>query len=214
MRREWRSSVFIIVGMFLVLSCVQPKVDVTREIRSFRPDQYQEVFDKWTREFQILPVDGIENVLTARATYLSHEFRWAYVVRVAYDLQLSPDERQELNGREFRALDQYNEFFVTVMSGISGSDDLDPQKNIWHIRLSDDRGQSLAPSAIEKIRKPTINEMKYFVFDKGQRTAYRIRFPAAAPGGRRIIAKSTRFFTLSFSSALGQSVLRWETTKN
>ena len=102
-------------GLLLVFACAAPKVDLGRETHAFQPHEYQDVLARWTREFQILPLDGIENVLSARATYLSHEFRWAYVVRVADDLRLSPLERQDLHEQEFRALDKYHEFFVTVM---------------------------------------------------------------------------------------------------
>ncbi|MCP4603999.1 MAG: hypothetical protein GY847_26340 [Proteobacteria bacterium] len=196
----------------LWVCCSSPRVNMTRGPRSFQPYDYQNVFALWSRDFQVLPVDGIENVLTARATYLSHEFRWAYVVRVAHDLRLSPVERQELHDREFNALGKSHEFFVTVMSGVTGSDDLDPEKGTWLIRLEDDKGRKIAPTEILKVRKPSVSETKYFDYDKIQRTGYRITFPLIADDGRSILSESTQSFSLTFSSPLGQGNMRWEAT--
>jgi len=95
---------FLALALALVASCGAPLVDLSEAERSFKPADYQTVFERWSRELQILPVDGIENVLTARATHLSWEFRWAYVVKEAHDLRLSPAEREAHNQRELARL--------------------------------------------------------------------------------------------------------------
>ncbi len=205
-------SVALIAGSILWLGCSSPQVNMDRGTRSFQPYDYQEVFNTWSREFQILPVDGIENVLTARGTYLSREFRAAYVARVAHDLRLSSTERQELDDQQLRAGSESHEFFVTLMSGVSKTDDLDPEKGTWHIYLEDDSGRRVAPTSIEEIRKPSISETKYFGFDKAHRKAYRILFPLMTDDGSPLLTESTRFFSLAFSSALGQGTMQWETT--
>ncbi|MCP4678270.1 MAG: hypothetical protein GY854_22700 [Deltaproteobacteria bacterium] len=202
----------LITGAIMWLGCSSPQVNMGRGTRSFQPYDYQEVFNTWSREFQILPVDGIENILTARGTYLSREFRAAYVARVAYDLRLSPAERQDLHDQQHSAGNESHEFFITLMSGVSKIDDLDPEKGTWHIRLEDDSGRQVAPTSIQEIKKPSVSETKYFGFDKAHRKAYRIFFPLAADDGSPLFTESTRFFSLAFSSALGQGTMQWETT--
>ncbi len=192
------------------VACSAPRVNLGTEPHSFHPADYQRVFETWSRELRILPVDGIENVLTARATYLSHEFRWAYVVRVAHDLSMSPVERQTLQDREFLALQETHEFFITAMSGVKDSDDLSTEEGPWRIRLEDDRGRRISPLEIEEVEKPSAADVKYFAYDEVQRTAYRVRFPILANDGMPLLSEQTRFFTLLFFSPYGQGSLRWE----
>ncbi len=207
----------LVVAFFSLLfigmaGCARPLVGMAMEPRSFEPSDYQEVFTTWSRDLYLYPVNGLHNVITARATYLSHEFRSAYVVRVAHDFRLSSAEHQDLLRSELQAQEENHEFFVTVMSGIKGSDELDPKEGPWHIHLEDDKGQKIAPIEVLEIKKPSANETKYFDFDVQQRKAYRIIFPVIAQDGQPILTKSTRFFSLMFSSALGQGDLRWKTT--
>ncbi|MDJ0762223.1 MAG: hypothetical protein QNJ97_04465 [Myxococcota bacterium] len=207
-----RQHIFICGFLICSAACAPPKVNMARGTRAFEPEDYRAVFTNWSREFHIIPVDGIENVLTARATYLGYEFRWAYVVRTAHDFRLSPAERYQLHEKEFGVLDKQHTFFITVMSGIKKSDDLSSETDQWQIRLEDDRGRQVAPTEIEEIRKPSITETTYFDFDPVHRTAYRITFPLLASDGAPILTPSATFFSLIFSSALGQGTMRWETT--
>lgn len=210
-----RSTVIPLCAMLLAsllgLACKPPRVDLASSRASFEPHDYKDVFSMWSREFQILPVDGVENVLTARATYLSFEFRMGYVARVSYDLRLSEEETAALKERELKALNERHEFFVTVMSGVSKSADLDAEKSNWEIRLKDENGRQVAPVEVTKVKKPTLAEARYFDFENVQRSAYRIYFPLTADDGRPILSDSTGAFTLAFSSALGQGDMLWET---
>jgi hypothetical protein len=129
---------------------------------------------------------------------------------VAYYFRFTPNEVLNLRNSELKALDERHEFFVTVMSGVSKSDDLDLEKGNWQIRLKDENGRQVAPVEVRKIKKPTLAEARYFDFENVQRTAYRIFFPLIAEDGRPILSGSTKAFALAFSSALGQGDMRWE----
>ena len=190
--------------------CGSPPVSLASGPHSLQPSDYPEVLDRWSRDLSILPVDGIENVLTVRATYLSHEFRWAYVVRAAHDLKLSPTERQELHDREFSVLSKEHEFFVSVMSGVDGSDDLTPEEGPWRIYIEDDKGRRVAPVRVEEVKRPGAEDVKYFAVDSVHRKAYRLHFPPLTEDGHPILQSSTRYFSLAFASPLGQGTLRWD----
>jgi len=194
--------------------CGSPVVNIDEGQRDIEPVDYPEIFERWSRDILIIPADGVENVLTATVTHLSYEFRWAYVVRRAHDLRLSPGERQALHEQEFSKLDQGHEFFITATSGVRGADRLEPDEGPWEIRLVDDKGRQAAPISIEEIRKPTVAEAKYFDFDRVHRRACRVLFPLEADDGKPILSSSTRFYSLRFSSPLGQSEATWNTASN
>jgi hypothetical protein len=192
-------------------ACGTVVVDLSERERDFQPRDYNEVYERWTREFQIMPVDGIENVLTATVTHLSFEFRWAYVVKSAQDLRLSPAERQQLNDEQFSRLAQGHEFFVSCMSGVDKSEDLDPEKGPWKIRLVDDRGRQVAPLEVKRVKRPSAAEVKYFSFDPVHRHAWRILFPLRAEDGRPILHPEVLSYALRFSSPYGQGEAPYST---
>lgn len=198
----------------LVSGCGSPVVSIDEGQRNYEPADYPEVFERWSRDIHIIPVDGVENVLSATATHLSFEFRWAYVVREAHDLRLSPGERQALHEQEFSRLGDGHEFFVTAMSGVDGADRLESEEGPWQIRLVDDQGRQAAPISVEELRKPTAAEIQYFDFDPVHRRACRVMFPLDADDGKPILSSSTRFYSLRFSSPLGQSEATWKTASN
>jgi hypothetical protein len=213
----WRhpaARALLAIGLALLCACGSTIVSIDRGERTFEPDDYPAIFERWSRQVYIIPVDGVENVLTATVTHLSWEFRVAKVVREAFDLRMSPAERQALHDRELGQLEQGHEFFVTAMSGIAGADRFEADKGPWELRLVDDRGRQVAPLSIEEIRKPTLAERKYFDFDPVHRRACRVLFPLDAADGRPMLTADTRFYALRFSSPLGQSEARWNTASN
>jgi hypothetical protein len=202
------------VCLAIACGCGSPVVSIDDSQRDIEPADYPDVLERWSRDVHIIPVDGVENVLTATATHLSFEFRWAYVVRKAHDLRLSPGERQALHEQEFGMLGQGHEFFVSATSGVERADRLEPEEGPWELRLVDDKGRQVAPLSIEELRKPTVAEARYFDFDPVHRRACRIVFPLAADDGKPILSSSTRYYSLRFSSPLGQSEATWKTASN
>jgi hypothetical protein len=202
------------VCLALASGCGSPVVSIDEGQRDFEPVDFPEIRARWSRDVHIIPVDGAENVLTATATHLSYEFRSAYVVRAAHDLRLSPAERQELLGQELARLEHGHEFFVSVMSGIDRADRLEPDEGPWQLRLVDDRGRQAAPLSVEEIRKPSAAEIQYFDFDPVHRRASRVIFPLDADDGEPMLTSSTRFYSLQFSSPLGQAEATWKTVSN
>ncbi len=204
---------FPVLLFFAVLSssCFSPIVSLEQGNRSYRPSDYNQVLEKWTRSFQILPVDGIENVLTATVTHLSWDYRFAYTVKVTSDLRLSPNEREKLKNDTFSPVSKGYEFFVTTMSGLKNSDILTGEDSPWTIRLVDNKGRFAAPLRIEEIRKPSAADIKYFGFDPVHRKAFRIFFPLNATDGKPLLDDDTRYYMLQFSSPHGQGEARWNT---
>jgi hypothetical protein len=193
------------------VSCRRSTVDLTQESPAFQPSDYQKVFDRWTRDERVIPVDGMDNVLSIRATMLSREFRTAYLARLADDLKLSPVDKQAEADKQFFALSKGHEFYVSLMSAVRDGDKLEPDEGPWHILLEDDRGRQVTPLEVLRIKKPKPVETEYFDFDPVQRRAYRLIFPLEADDGQAILSDTAEYFVLSLSSPLGKAALRWDT---
>ncbi len=198
----------------LLVSCTQPKVTLHPSERHFNPADYEKVFENWSREIIVLPFNGMENVLTARATYRSHEFRRYYAARVAADLALTSTETAETEALEIAAMKEGHEFYVTLTSAVVDCKDLTPKEGPWTIRLKNDRGMVAAPIAVEEVQDPLPEDLKYYRFDSKLRKAYRIRFPMSGKDGTALLDDATQFFELSFASALGRDTARWETYRH
>ena len=206
----WLSVILAVLG---ATACTPPKADMGRTPSNVAPEEYQRRFEAFSRELRVMPFNGLENYLTARATYLSFRFREAYTARLSADMKLSAADRDVLVQDQAAALDAGHEFFVSVMSAVKGLGKLDLKEGPWMIRLTDDRGVSVAPTAIEEVDKAKPREMKYFAFNPSFRRAYRVRFPFTAQDGTPVISDETRFFELSFATAYGRGVARWEILK-
>ena len=198
------------IVVLTAFACAKKRVNLGRGPHQIDPSDYRDFFATWSRTLRVLPIDGLENVLTARATYLSHEFCFAYVVRVVDDLKLTSDERQKLMHEQMRDLSAGHEFYISLMSGVKDCDKLDPEDEVWTIRIKNDRGEEVAPVAVTEVERPIPNDVKYFGFDPGYRKAYRLLFPFNGDGGQPIISSATRYFELSFATAYGTGTVRWE----
>ena len=206
------TSPTLLLACLLSIACNKTYVDLNQGAAvNDDPELYQEVFLEWSRTVKVIPLDGLENVLTARATYLSDAFRGAYIARVAADVDMTPAEKEALRAEEAGRAAKGHEFYVTLMSGVADCDDLDPEEGPWRIRLVDDRGRENAPLSVEEVEKPTARDIKYFHFDPKHRKAYRLVFSKTAADGSPLLTGATRFFELSFATAYGKNSARWET---
>ncbi len=196
---------------FLAFACAETTIDMNAKSASSDPKDYRDVFYTWSRSLKVIPLDGLDNVLTARATYLSDAFRDIYVTRVAADAEMSSGEREALRAEETARGAAGHEFFVTLLTGVEDCDDLTPEEGPWRIRLRDDRGREIAPLSVEEIDDPSARDIEYFDFDPDQRKAYRLLFPRTAGDGTPVLSPAIRFFELAFSSPYGKNSVRWET---
>lgn len=199
----------VILG--LLVSCASsPKVDMGLRPSNVQPDDYTARFKEWSREIRVIPFNGLDNILTARSTYLSYRFREAYVERMSRDLHASSVDKDRLRTEAAAGLAGGNEFFVTLMSAVKNCENLDLTEGPWTIRLKNAEGIEAAPLTVEEIKKPKPDQIKYFAFNPAYRKAFKIVFPLAAEDGSLLISENTRFFELTFANAYGRGVARWE----
>lgn len=198
-----------LVATLLALGALSGACAIPRTIRYTVPRRVPPVSDfvairrAWTRDASVVPVSGLENVLTMTATCLSPEFRAAYVARYARDYQLGPGDRAALLRAQQITAGRELQFFVTAFAGTEFRDaDLSDPDRGWRVLLVTAHGR-WAHTRLEKITHPTAVQRAYFPHAHPQRMAFLVGFPP-------VVTPEDRWFRLHVVSARGQAELEWQ----
>ena len=209
-RQVSRARAFQIAAFVCLVACATPVVSLSPGTRSFTADDYEEVYERWTREAAPFEFGTMRSVLHATATLEGREFRWAYVVRYSRDFGLSTDARNSMLAATLADAEQHHRFFVTIGGGRPREMDLTTERGAWRVLLLDYRGRQVRPVEIQKLRKPTPAERTYFPSVSPFRTAFRLVFPVAHEDGYPTIPKEALFAVLRFTGPEGQVDLKWD----
>lgn len=193
-----------------LFACATPLVSLAPGTRSFTADDYEEVYELWTRHAAPFDFAGLRSVLHVTSTFESREFRWAYVVRYSRDFGLSTDMRNSMLGASLADAEQHHRFFVTLGGGSPREMDLTSERGAWRVLLLDDRGRQTRPIEIKKVNKPTPAERAYFPSISPFREAFRVVFPVRHDDGYPTIPKEALFAVLRFTGPQGQVDLKWD----
>jgi hypothetical protein len=156
----------------------------------------------WSRDASVVPVSGLENVLTLTATCMSPEFRAAYVSRYGRDYQLGPGDRAALLHAQQATAARELQFFVTAFSGTEFRDaDLSDPDRGWRVLLVTAHGR-WAHTRLERIVRPTAVQRAYFPQAHAQRMVFLVGFPP-------VVTPEDRWFRMHVVSARGQAELEW-----
>ena len=116
MSRAW--VFWFILAAVAASGCKQHKISMQPGARTFTPESYISVWDAWTREKETFSWKELQHEIHVAATFESWEFRWAYVVRYAYDYSLKPEARDEmLELLSFVGLEEFAEMPAGELSG-------------------------------------------------------------------------------------------------
>ena len=207
-RRGWLVVLMALSGS--ALSCGPAIVSLKTGTRTYTPDAYEDVYDKWTREVEEFDWGALTSVVYATATFESWDFRWSYVSRYAHDYAIGEEMRDEMLRATLEDTRQSHRFFVTVASKYFRESDLTDRGTAWRVVLVDDEGNDVKPVEIEYVRRPTAAEKVYFPTTTSMRKAFRVVFPTTRPDGTQTIPKDARFVILRLTGARGRIDLRWE----
>ncbi len=208
MRRFWRSARVLTAVAFV--ACTAPVVSLVPASHAFTPNDYDEVYEDWTRNARPFDFGRLKTVLNVTATFESREFRWAYVVRYAHDFGLPTDARNAMLGESLADAAERHRFFVTLGGARPRELDLTSESGAWRVLLLDDRGRQTRPIEIHQVRRPTPGDHRYFSSISTQRQAFRLVFPAQHDDGYPTLPEESLFAVLRFTGAQGQVDLKWE----
>lgn len=178
--------------------------------REYVPFDYDQILKRWTRNGSLVALAELDDLLTVTATFLSWDFRWAYVVRFAEDHRLTVEQRRVMLEQSLGEARSHHEFYVALYGPNRRWNDLSKKDSAWVVRLVDDTGNEVVAEQVESITRPGAVERTYFPYSNAWRQSFRLRFPAHKPDGRPSIAPEARWVGLRFAGPQGHQDLTWE----
>ena len=200
----------LLCAVALVAGCKPQKVTMEPGARTFTPESYGRVWEAWTREKESFAWKELAHEIFVGATFESWEFRWAYVVRYAYDYSLTPGARDEMLDASLASSRQEHRFFVTLSGLDFRESNLAHKSSAWRVLLIDPEGNQTSPILMERVRRPTAVDRVYFPQVNSFRQTFRLTFPAMDQNGRQTIPAGAEFVVLRFTGARGRADLKWE----
>jgi len=191
-------------------ACKPHSVSMEPGPRTFSPESYSRVWEAWTREKESFSWKELAHEIFVSATFESWEFRWAYVVRYAYDYSLAPETRDEMLQASLASSRREHRFFVTLSGMDFRESNLADPSSAWRVLLIDPEGNQTAPILMERVRRPTAVDRVYFPQVNSFRQTFRLTFPAVDADGRATIPDGAPFVVLRFTGARGRADLRWD----
>lgn len=194
----------------LVTACAEPVVSLRPEARTYTPQDYGRVYERWTRSANEFNFGELRTVLHVTATFESRDFRWAYVVRYSDDFSLPPDARTSLLAASLQDSEKHHRFFVTLGDGRPRDVDLDDANGAWRVILMDDRGRQTRPVEVDRLHRANAAERNYFPTISSFRRAFRLVFPVTHDDGSPTLPSESLFCVLRFTGPAGQVDLKWD----
>jgi hypothetical protein len=194
----------------LLAACGAPLLSLEPGARAFTPEDYEDVYSRWTQSARPYDFGRLSTILNLTATFESREFRWAYVVRYGRDFGLSTEARNALLAESLADAGEHHRFFVTLGGSHPRDLDLSNVGGAWRVLLMDDRGRQTRPIEIQHVRSPTPGERRYFPSISSQRQAFRLVFPIMHEDGYPTLPREASFALLRFTGSEGTVDLKWE----
>jgi hypothetical protein len=167
---------------------------------------YDATTKAWTRRGLLRASfsDQGSQLLELYATFLSTEWRAAYIGRQAQLQKLSKSSRNALEEEQRKRASEGYVVELLVSTYHPEHNDLHRDRSIWRIALIDSEGNEIPAEKIEKDRRP--RQLIAAEFDKfgDFAEAYRVTFP------RNAELLQGREFALRIGSSLGTVEVNWE----
>lgn len=205
-----RLAALAALAALLTSGCATVTISQAAGPRTFTANDYEQVYQAWTRTHQDYSWTNLQTVLNVSATFESHEFRWAYVVRYAHDHSLQTGEREAMLRATLADAQEQHRFFVTLVGDDYRQSNLTGRESAWRALLVDERGEQTRAVEIQRIRRPGALEETYFPSVSVHRHTFRITFPARRDDGSPTIPPDATHVILRFAGPLGMVDLRWD----
>jgi len=171
---------------------------------------YRQVLERWTKQHKVYR--HFEAKIFVTATYLSPEFRKAWIARRTRLLGLPASETRALAADHSERERRFHEFVVAVYTGEHRWNDIDQKGSMWRLSLANDRGQEVAPVEVVRQDLRSGDLQAYFPYITVFQQAYIVRFPQTilelnAP----ILDGTVGSFSLRFLSGVAVAELEWPT---
>ena len=208
MRGRRAAGLALVVAAALAAGCGTRKhtaVDFSDTPREYVADDYERVYEAWTRHEQVLQVPDV--ALEVWATFKSWDFREAFVERYASIYSLSDADRKTLRDAQQEAYRTAYEFHVVAQATQFKWNDLEKSDSAWRTSLIDALGHELSPERIKVEKLPDAYERTFFPHKTPFTKTYSIRF--VAPPDSDFAGVKAGSLLLRFSSPIGRAEREW-----
>ena len=169
---------------------------------------YTATLRHWTKHRKVYR--HFEALIFTTATYLSPEFRTAFIHRRTRLLGLPESEARRLEAEHQERTERFHEFIVSVYTAERRWNDLDATPSMWRISLANDRHQEVSPVEVVRQDLRTGDLQAYFPYITVFQQAYLVRFPKQSLElGSAVLDPTTRSFSLRFLSGIAVAELTW-----
>ncbi len=174
-----------------------------------KASNYEDTAIRWTRQGVLrAPLSQqASQLMEVYATYLSTEWRAAYVNRQARLQKLSETRTEELATQQQEVAKTHHELQLLVTTYYSQHNDLHRERSIWRVILIDGNGNEVAAESVERDRRPREVISADFENFGDFAEAYTVRFPHTPA------LLTGESFSLRVSSSLGMIELDWVAQK-
>ena len=187
-----------------------PAVDFSEASKSYRSEDYPEVYDAWTRHAKL--VADVGTVLEMWATLESWDFRQASWPSTRRLDDLQDGERDALAKSEHDTARSVYEIHLVAQSTTDKWNDWSRRNSTWRIALLDGTGAELSPSSIKAKKLPEIYVLEFFP----RRTPvypdlYRaLRLSLALRRWGPVVGAASGRLVLRIASPIGKVEATWE----
>ena len=150
----------------------------------------------------------LNTVMYIRATYFNRTFVRAYEKEYLYYYMKKPEGlRKKLRG--------YVTFLVSVYTPQKSYNNLDSNRSIWMVYLTNNKGESVMPVSIKPSQKKRVFLKKFFPYVTDWSKQYIIKFPEyyAQKENKLFLNPSVKWIKLIITGVNGKAVLKWNVNK-
>lgn len=194
----------LIVAMAVSSCAGDPRPLTLRPDPTIRPEDYEDVLERWTRKAEIY--DVIQPIAYIRATLHSPEMRKAFLQRFPDVYGPGSEEARRLTLADPSAETKWA-FFLSASTVKQSYNDFQRPDSIWRVTLRADDG----PVVDAQVRAIPLNAnlRVFYPYLTPFASGYGLEFPLTVDG-EPLIGPETRRLVLRLSSAIGETELVWE----
>ena len=198
----------VAVGLAGCATSRPPTVDFSEAAKGYRAGDYTAVFKSWTRHFQL--VQDVGTVMEIWATFMSWDFRQAYIAKYAKAYDLPDSERDALAKSQKEAARAVYEIHLVAQSTTDTWIDFEKKSSPWRLTLLDGTGAEIAPTTIKVEKLPELYENEFFPTKTPFSRTYTVRFVRPDGGGESFAGPTSGRLILRVDSPVGKVEVVWE----
>ena len=205
----YRPILLLAVCLIVAVIGCGPAGRLVESAEPYRTNDYQQAFERWTREARIYR--GFDVELIVSATFKSSDYRRAYAKEYTKAYLLSDKEGVKFEKDQLAAAEEFHDFVMATFIPDDRWNDFEKKDSTWKIYLTNEQNKRISPVEIRKLNGKDPRIEQFFPYVSPWREVYAVRFPAKPPGHHEdLIGPDARSMTLTITGVRGTCDMVWE----